>query len=82
MDTQVILDLAEFSDKPFLIRASNSLLRFPLAKAVRKTVLKVNSFIFMELMGSKWALYNIFRTRDMFQEGTSLLVPADLFYKT
>jgi len=38
----------------------------PDASAVRKTVLKVNSFISIDLMGSKGASDKIFRTRDKF----------------
>jgi len=48
----------------------------PVASAVRKIILKVSSFIFIDLIGSKGALDKIFKTRDKFQEGTSFLVLA------
>ena len=48
----------------------------PVASAVRKIILKVSSFIFIDLIGSKGALDKIFKTRDKFQVGTSFLVLA------
>jgi len=49
----------------------------PVASAVRKIVLKVSSFILIDLIGSKGALDKIFRTRDKFQGGTSFLDLAE-----